>query len=652
MTFRPNFPLLLILMSGMCAQGCTNLMARRAIVSFADSLESKDLEQIRTATSSEFEARALRQPEAMSDLKLMRFPKGDIRIVQLDPVNETTKLVTVEIGEEEKAKTVDYRLTLDRESGKWVVDDVILSQDDTTGQQIRRSVTDQMDLLLTCRELLKDWESAPRTVRLQHCTQELHAELSKLPPNWFDELTQKTVGSGRSVTFRPEARLNGDRAVVVAPHSEGSLFVEFHKELNYWKVQNIALEKKHDSSTESRSLLQIAKTLNHSVNFLTAFSDGDLEQLQAFATPDFYEQSLANGDLDSIELPVAMMIADKYSAKTHQDRTELLLEANGTTYMLTVRQVDTKTPEGSPGPNEARVDEVTIFEADGAEVKKVSAMLLSSSVVDLYVDALRTRNLQQIRAMSSNDFNERVWKTEASKHFGIMPYPMIEEGETEVISTVFRGDITEITVAQGNTPMTFILRLGEGWMVIDDVHLPAQDRPVSLKANLELLLPIQAFASAVNRRDVDGASKYSDGAMDQIVWRQLNYVPEVSRELVRPLMSEVIRIAPSGGWITVHTSDGMISSEIKLSREGNQYVIHDVTLTNEASPTKQFDFMKNVRSMISQGELLPKGAQPGSFNRQQTIIQASAVETAGEESQPSPISRAVFEPISPEVYSR
>ncbi|MBT5019277.1 MAG: hypothetical protein HON04_11085 [Planctomicrobium sp.] len=646
MMFRPDFPVYVLLISTLFTSGCTNLIARRAIVNFADSLESQDLEQIRVATSEKFEEKALRQPEAMSDLRLMKFPKGDVRVVALEPINESTKLATVEIGKDDAAKVLDYRLTLDAETGRWVVDDVILSQNDTTGQEIQRSVSDQMDLLLTSRELLKDWASAPRTVKLQHCTNELHAALSTLPPNWFNSVTEQSVGKGRSVTFRPEARLNGDHAVVVAPHDGGSLFIEFRKELNHWKVQNLAIESKSGEEAEMRSLMTLAKTLNHTAQFLTNFAEQNISELEAFASPDFFSQSLQNGDIGSIHLPVAMLIADDYDAKQYQDRTELLLEANGTTYMLTVRAVDLVNEDGSAAANEPRVDEVTIFEADGSEVKKISAMLLSSSVVDLYVEALRTRNLQQIRSMSSNDFNERVWKTPAAKHFGIMPYPFIEEGETEVLSTVFRGDITEITVAQGNTPMTFILRLGEGWMVIDDVQMPARDRPVSLKSNLEMLLPIHAFASAISRGDVEGADRYSTNSMGQIIWKQLNYVPEISRELVRPLMSEVIRITPGESWMIVHTSDGMISSEIKLAREGDRFVVHDVSLINEASPTKQFVFMKNIRQMIAAGQLLPRGA------RRQSVMQASGSQEVESQQEQLPVQSAVFEPIPSEVYNR
>lgn len=645
MMFRPRFVFSLLLLTSLLTQGCTSFMARRAVLDFADGLESQDLDQIRVATSSDFESKALRQPEALSDLKLLRFPKGDVRVVTLEAIDENSKMATVEIGEGDHIQTVDYRLTLDQESGRWVVDDVILSQDDIAGQEIRRSVTDQMDLLLSCRELLKDWESAPRAVRLRHCTNELHAQLSTLPPNWFEKLTSETVGTGRSVTYRPEARLNGDHAVVVAPHPDGSLFVEYHKELNHWRVQNVAIEPRDESETGVRSLLKLAKTLNYTAKFLTSFAEKDSEQLSAYTTPDFYSQSLASGDLSTISLPVTMLIADDYEANQYKDRTELLLESNGAVFMITVRTVDLPDEDGKTSLPEPRVDEVTIFEANGSEVKKVSAMLLSTSVVDLYIEALRTRNLEKIRSMSSNDFNARVWRIDAAKYFKIMPYPQIDPGETEVISTVFRGDVTEITVAQGNTPMTMILRLSEGWMVIDDVLMPAQDRPVSLKSNLELILPLQAFASGVNRGDVNEVARYSAHSLNQMIWKQLNYIPEISRELVRPLMSEVIGIRIGDSEVIVHTSDGMISSEIKMTRKGDRYVIHDISLINEASPTKQFRFLQSVRQLIAAGQLLPKGAK-----QQFPVIQAAG--TREQTQADSQIRPATFEPIAPEIYSQ
>ena len=107
-------------------------------------------------------------------------------------------------------------------------------------------------------------------------------------------------------------------------------------------------------------------------------------------------------------------------------------------------------------------------------------------------------------------------------------------------------------------------------------------------------------------------------------------------------MSEVVRITPTETWTTVKTSDGIVSSEIKLSRVGQRYVIEDIILTNEASPSKQFALLQSTRQQIAAGQLLPKGAN----------VQRAHYETPVTAPVGSPVQQATFEPISPEVYRR
>lgn len=647
--FYPSYRLGLLLVLTMLPLGCTQLLVRRAVVNFSDGLEAQSLDQIKVATSEEFESKALRQPSALADLKRLRIPNGFVHVDSMERVSEGVILATIRFGDEDDGRSAQYRLIQDSQSHQWVVDDVLLGDGSGRGRQDAQSVAEQMDLILSCREVLDDWQNAPRTVKLQHCSGELHAELSQLPPVWLNRLTVETVGNGRSLAFRPEARRNGDGAVLAVPHPDGNLFLEFRKQPQGWKVQDMTIETRTGTATESKSLLATAQSLNQATRFLTGFADGDLETLAGSASPDFFSQSLKNSDFTSIEMPVAMLIASEYESRTSGDRMELILDAGPKSYMLTMKQAEIASEEG-PALKEPRVDEVTIFEANGDEVKRVSAMLLSSSVANLYVSALQTRNLAQIRSMSSIDFNDRVWKTDAARHFPIMPYPEFGQGDPEVVSTDFRGEITEVTMSVDEKPFTLILRMSEGWMVVDDVLIPAHDRPMSLKSNLELILPVKAFAAAIHRDDVEDVARYSAAGLNQIVWRQLNYIPDISRALVHPLMSEVVRMTPGDGWMIVHTSDGVVSSEVKVAKEHGRYVVHDVTLVDEASPTKQFVLLRNLRQLIATGQLLPKGAH------RQPIMQASGFAPGGEDNEPTPqptgqVQQAVgFEPISPDVY--
>ncbi len=599
--FRFHSCLLLCLTTGTLFQGCASFFAKQAIEQFAVSLKEQDLEKLKSSTSADFNHKALRQPESVNDLKLLRVPTDSVEVVSVEQVDKTTKKVIVKIGEKERAKEMEYVLTHDRNTGKWVVDDVVLAQQSEGDQTIRRTVSDQMDLLLTCREFLDAWKDGQRADKLAHCEGDLKTELEILPPNWLNVLSERIVGSGRQRTFRPEARMNGEKAVVIVPHPEGNLFLEMTQRDDVWKVHNIAIEPKSGSDTDTgiTSLTKLVVAMNTSAKFLASYASNDREGLQATSSDNFFKQCLAAADLETTPLPVPTLLADEYEMRQFKDRMELLLTGPESTYMLTLVQEEGPMVDGIAGKTETRIDEVTIFESDGEVVKKLSAMYLSHAVVNLYLDALTTRNLQQLKEMSTNDFKDRVWDREYARHFAIMNYPNIDQGELEVIATVFRGDLTEVTISKGETAMTFVMRLTDGWMVVDDVLFPALDRPTSLKANLELVLPVRSFAAALQQRNLKAAIRESGDGLDRIVWMQRPDFPQLDYDFVRPLMGEVISIQPVDSWIVVHTSDGETSAAVKLTQEANRYVVHDVTLISEANTAQRLDLMQTMRAQIA-----------------------------------------------------
>ena len=643
MMFRPRPHYALAVLAVSMLTGCTNLLARRAIIQFTDSVASADLEQVKSTTSAQFGAKALRQPEAMRDLSLMRVPQGDVKILELEPISETSKRAKVQIGKDkDHPQIVEYTLSLDPETSRWVVDDVVIGQRDERGQEIRRSVTEQMDLLLTCREFLDDWHDGPRSDKLAHCTDELFHELNTVPDVWLDGLIKEIIGSDRRQNFRPDARLNGNRAVVRLPHSEGSLFIEFQQVANQWKVQNLAIEPKNEDSTGVRSLMTLAESLNQTSRFLTAFAGGDRVAIEVCATPDFYSRCLALGDFTKITIPFAELTATQFESKQYPDRSEILLGGADGTYVVTLRRVDLTDSYGNVQKSETRVDEVTLFDPSGGGGKKFSAMLLSKSVINLFVEAMQDRDIAKLKQLSSNDFNDRVWKRDVARHFVILPYPDFGMGEPEVFATSYHGDIAEVSVEMNHVPMTFVLRLSQDLMVIDDVIIPDYSLRPSVKENLELMLPIYEFAAAIHQQDLETLIRQSGTGLDQIIWQQLNLVPEMARQLVRPMMSEVVSIDVSEEWTTVTTSDGETMAEIRMVPEGPFFRVHDVILRNQADPGVEMAFLGTVRKMISQGMILPAGA------RKSAVMQANLPKAVPEQVAP----KANFQPISPALYQQ
>jgi hypothetical protein len=106
--------------------GCGHMLESKAITQFTEALEQKDFEQLRSATSSKFEERALRTTEALDDFKIVNLPKGETTVVEVQDSSETEKLVTVTAG---KLKSkLFYKLVKDGDSDRWVVDDVYVRQ--------------------------------------------------------------------------------------------------------------------------------------------------------------------------------------------------------------------------------------------------------------------------------------------------------------------------------------------------------------------------------------------------------------------------------------------------------------------------------------------------------------------------------------------
>ncbi len=648
--------ILVIALSTSLTSGCTSMFSKRAIESFAENMQAQNLDGLKGITSEEFEQKALRQKDSAKGLKLLKIPTGDVEIVSVEDLDNNKRKVLVKVydvnkeGKKKKDKTkfkeVEYHLAKDK--SKWVVHDVILKQDSGGGLVVERSVTEQMDLLLTCRELLIAWREGTREEKFAFCSPALQETLKPLPPNWFEKLSKEIAGPGQQSTFKPDARLSGTKALVVIPHPQGSLYLELHNSGNDWKLHDLAIEPSSKESTGIRSLAKVVSALNLSSSFLAAYQEAKKDELQKVSSKEFFNKCLSAADLTEIPLPVTELLADSYEARQFTDgtdsvkRVELLLRNKESTYMLTLREEEPTLEDGSKGVAEFRVDEVTMFEKGDKDVRRMSSVFMTHSVVNVYVAALVDRDIKKLKELSSNNFNDRVWSRPEASCFAIMPYPELPKGEIEILTTTFRGDVSEVTVDQGGVPMTLILQVARGWMVVDDVQTPALNRPTSLKSNLEVLLTLQAFNTALVKKELTGLIRHSAEGLDRIAWRQLNEVPSFCQQYMRPLMNEVMSIELDETMNVVRTSDGNIDAEIKLVREGEQFVVYDMSLSTKAKPDQKLELMPSLRQMIADGSIGPAA-------QRRAAIQHAAVEAV---QQQQPIQKANFEPLAPEIYTK
>jgi hypothetical protein len=74
--------------------GCANMVESRTIAAFSEALQAEDVDSLRDVTSSRFEEKSLRHEDSVKDFSVLRIPKGDIEIVEVDVINDNENHAT------------------------------------------------------------------------------------------------------------------------------------------------------------------------------------------------------------------------------------------------------------------------------------------------------------------------------------------------------------------------------------------------------------------------------------------------------------------------------------------------------------------------------------------------------------------------------
>ncbi len=634
------------LLAALCCTGCTSLLTARAIDKFADSLAQADVEQLKAHASKRFEQQALRRPEALEDIKVLNVPTGKTTVLMIEDVSDDEKQVTVKVGEKEQE--VQYRLTRAPEGRQWLVDDVLVTQT-APGEtdSVTRSVADQMDLLLTVREFLEDWRAGSRDEVLELTTPEFRALLGDLPPAWLQQFTAQMVADNGTRSFRPEARLERDQAVVLVPRSTGKLIVDLKLIDGRWRVGDVAHESR--GKEQLASARQTGAALRAAAKFLEAYSTSNRDALAGWSAPLLYDNSLVAADLATVPLPVVGMLAAKYELHRNGERMDLLVPHGKLSYMVSLVRPAGKA-EDSPGETvrtaaEFVVDEVTIYDDGGRQSRRMSAVLTSQAVVELFASALSARDLPRLQLLSTAEFCERAWNRLDAAVFRAIPLWEIEPGEPHVVATVFQGPAAEITVTQGTRALTYVLRSHRGRMLVDDVLMPVLDRPNSLRANLELLAPVYHFALAVQAHDMQRLRSNSADGLNRIGWGQLQSVPDVGASLEQHLALPLRSLKLQGTQPVALLDDGRRQTRVRLVAEGGRYVVQDVELATGPRAGDQITLLSALRQVIAARNTVIGGGPAANWRAQPA--QAPSRQTGGVVPAAAEIPAGARQPIEP-----
>lgn len=642
--------------------GCAHFLEERAIARFTKALEGENLDGLKAATSEAFEQKALRRDEAVEDLKVLRLQpaadgkkKPETEIVKVEDVSDHEKLVTVTVTVgEAKPKKLQYRLTRDDKSRKWVVDDVLVKQN-RKDLSAAKSVTEQMDLLLSVREFLAAWENGDREEILAVTSPGSSKLLSELSADQLGMLAKQIVGDKPSKSkIRPEAQLDGNDAVVRLKRSEGEILLTYRLYDGNWKVVDAALDSKNEKKRVA-SIVKTAGVLRAVDQFLVAYAAGDKPELEKLCTQQLYGQSLKFADTKTTPLPALDAEHQKSQVYMTASGADMVAGSGEQKMRISLNRID---PDAD-GETPARylVHEVTIYE--NSHEKRLSAVFTSKEVMELFCKSYNERKLDVLKKVSTNDFNQRVWNQLDTDRFCQLKVAEIEPAEPKILSTEFHGEVTEITVQQGTRVLAYVLRDWQGRVCVDDVLMPVMDRPNSLKSTLEILIPIHNFALGLRAADptllshapqIEFLQKNSSKDLNRTVWNQTQQVPAAGRSALRHLEAPLSALKHTDTQAMVTLGDDRFGARIVLEKEQSRFVVDQIAIIAGPETSQRSELKQSMRTELAARGLktpdLPRDVQYAS-----TPARASSNDGAPRVFMPHTSARPIGDPLTSQPVS-
>ena len=573
------------------SSGCAHFVETRTIEKFMSALESGDLDHLRLQTSEQFEDRALRLDNSVSDLRRLKLPTGDVEIVAVDETSKNEKQVTVAVGP--RGRRLKYRLKRDANSKKWVVDEIYMKQTQK-GLTSVKSVTDQMDLLLSVREFVSVWEQGSRSEVLASATPEFAQTLGELPPAFLEKVTKQAVGK-RIKSSQPKAQMDDDAAVVQLPRVGGQLVLAYRRLGRQWKVADVRVESRSEQE-QIESVRELAKIISSTVSFLDAYSASDKQSLASLCSETFYHGSLAPSDLSRVRLPDSYLTREEYDVEIHGQRA--YFKIRGDSEWVTIGLVQVKS-EDDELPSVYHVEDVTIYDMQNGQQKKLSALFTAHSMMRIFSEALATHDLEKLRFCSTTDFNRRIWNNIDAMMLENLPLAEIERADPKVLTTVFQGTVTEVTVTQGARALTYVLVDRNGQLRVDDILLPVQDRPNSLKQTLEFVVPIAHFSRGILTDKIDVVRYASSNDFNRLVWRQLVSIPDATSAVPRFAALPIRAIRNSGISTVVELGGGRTLAKVTLIKEGQRFTVDDIEVATGQGSLKPTSLRSTLRRHLA-----------------------------------------------------
>ena len=612
--------------------GCAHLVETKTIEKFSTQLKKQDLDGLKASTSDEFAGRALRTAEALEDFEIRRIPDGKHSVVKVEKLSGNHKRVTVAVGEAKKE--VFYELTKNS-TGKWVVDDIYLRQK-KQGVEAYKAVSEQMDLLLTVREFLDAWDTGERADVLQGTTPELRTALETLPPAYLAQLTRKITSGRKSFkSQRPQAQLSDDVAVVRIPRTAGELLLTLELQNAHWRVSDVLVKSKEEADGLP-SLYREALAIEHGLKFLAAYERSDRSALESLCTADFYEGSLSMGNLKEVALPSSLLIDHDLSIALTGLRADLTLQNDREIVQLTLHRSQEEDLEEAP---RFHVSNVTINDIASEQKMRLGALFTARAMGEFYLQALSQRDVGKLRHSSTKDFSTRVWQKLNEATIASAPLEPFDGPPGEISKIQFNGPLARLDARAGDQQVELVLKEESGRFLVDDILWSLPGRPNTVKATLELIIPVRKFATGIalgrapreQTLALEMLQETSSRDFNRMVWTQTEFVPASGLSADTFLNAPLKSLTMSDGQVIVQLGDNRFGAVVTMIKEHDRFAIDEVLLIAGPHPADRITMKHEMRTQLARG----LAQRPGG------VVQASGTRLHG--APPSKLVHADFQ---------
>jgi hypothetical protein len=563
------------------------LLEDRVITDFVAALDEENIPALRRVVSTDFQQKALRSDDVLRDLEIVKLPSGELEILKVDEPSDGQRNVIVSDVSGEKYK---FELVRDTETEHWTVNDVLVRQQ-KKWKKVRSTVTwptsQVLDLVFSVREYLDAWVSAERGLILSKSSPALASSLESVPPLWLPVITHGISSNyDSSLARKPEAQLNDKSAVVRMPVQGGYLLVSAVQIDNRWLMDDIEIHSKSNSGHPG-SVKRQADAVGSLGRFLTGFSSGDKETLQANATSDFYDGTLQFADLSLVSLPSPEVAPSELSIRSFAGRVTIIMPTEREFIRFDLvdpdRDAEKHVARGD-APRQFHVDDVVLNDRSRRNERTLGSIFTAPARASLFIAAVQSRDLEMLKQLSTREFNDTVWDQVPADMVSRLTLPSNHFRQMELEGSDVRGNRTDLTF-RANDGGIIKCRMVEqiGRLLVDDIQFPNADNQVtSLRVQSALQIPIVAFTAAWRANDLELLKPTCSTAFDRMALNHFVKFPLDTVHLADRLDTALRSIRVTEERATV--SMGLPSSDtavVHLVQEHEHWVIDDISIPHK-----------------------------------------------------------------------